>query len=97
MSQGWNPVTEMLRKELDKLEEDLRDAFFDGIIETRIRAHLKTYPDSTNKQIQSVCFRKDNNLLWHSFYFVWQQLEKHGAIVETGHGRGKPKTWRLKQ
>ncbi len=97
MSEFWNPVTVRLRTDLDKLSEDLRDAFFDGIMETRIRANLKTYPDSTNKQIMSVCFRQGNILLWHSFYFVWQRLEKTGEIVGTGHGRGKSKTWRLKQ
>lgn len=97
MSDGWNPVTEKLRADLDRLEEELRQLIFTPKMRAQILSYLKAHPDSTEREVKNALNPGEVHLLWISTYYAWKELEKEKLIEWTSRGQGRPRTWRLNE
>lgn len=99
MSDGWNPVTERLRKDLERLEEELQTLIFIPKMKKKILFFLKENPDSTEKAMKEILAMPELNiyLLWVSFYYAWKALMLERQIVGTSHGKGHSRTWRVSE
>lgn len=91
---GWNKVTRAMRKDVNKL----RDLFLSEILfpqaKQAILSFLKEHP---NVQTRNFHDKKWVGLRANAWYYAQEQLEAEGKIVSESHGRGKNRTWKLKE
>jgi len=94
---GWNPVTEKLREDLNRLQDELQTLIFTPKVKGEILQSLKENPNATQRDIAKKINPSNTWILHIAFWHAWNELEKSGEIVGCGHGRGKLKTWIVKE
>jgi len=92
----WNPVTEMLRKDLDNLCELVVNKLLLGEAKNNIINFLREHPKVETRILNRQGYMLDG-LEYRAWYKAKQQLEQDGVIVSAKQGRGRNRLWMLKE
>ena len=83
---------------INTLEDSLIDDIFIPLAKDIIKNFLMENPDARTSQITDSFYGKGySNLLTIALNRAFNLLEQTGEIIATSHGRGKQRTWKLKE
>jgi hypothetical protein len=95
LSGGWNPITQQLREDLNRLQKEIVDLIFIPRMRNEIVAFLGSHRDATKHAAFKALVPHGENVLWLSFYHAWEELENDKFLLGISQGQGKPRLWRL--
>ena len=89
---------DILFKRLNDLEDALVEEIFVPIAKDIIKKYLKEKTDAKTREITDSFYGKNySNFQFAAMHKAFNRLEKSGEIIATSHGRGKQRTWKLKE
>lgn len=91
---GWNNVTRRLRDDINDLGDLFRSEILIPQAKQVILSFLQEHP---NVQTRHFHDKKWVGLRGIAWYYAKEQLEAEGQIVFESHGRGKNRTWNIKE
>jgi len=92
---GWNTVSRSLRKDIDELKDTLLSEILIPKAKTEILKFLKENSNVQTRNFYHKAWNHGERLL--AWYHGKEELELEGQIVSVSHGKGKNRTWKLKE
>ena len=92
---GWNEVTKTLREDSNKLRKILLTEILIPKAREEMIRFLKENPNIETRSFYSKAWQSDERLL--AWYHAKEELEREGIIVSESQGRGKNRTWKIKE
>jgi DNA-binding PadR family transcriptional regulator len=98
--QGIDSRFDYVLDRLNSIQDELIRALFVPLVTERILQALKEKPNQTQREIAEKILPKDfakNQLIHQAFWDAWKTLEKNSVITPESHGRGHPRTWKIRK
>jgi len=92
---GWTNVTRKLREDVDRLNDIILEEVLVPKAKDAVIEFLKDNPDVQTRSFYDKQWL--DILRSHAWYIAQQELEEEGKIVSVSHGRGRNRTWNLKE
>ena len=92
---GWDDVTRSLRKDVNALEELIYSELLIPKARIAVKQFLKENPNVETKRFYHEDWKVGKR--WSAWYYAKQELELEGIIVSESHGKGRNRTWKLKE
>ena len=89
---------DILFTRVNTLEDSLINEVFIPIAKGMIRNFLRENPDARTGQVTDNFYgKKHSQFLVNALDKAFSLLEQTGEIIATSHGKGKQRTWKLKE